>query len=258
MEIQEFQEKLLLLTKMAAENENRLTGNQVREFFTGLDLNKEQLLSILKYLKLKGIGIEGMDLSGAEQEADGSALTETEDQTEERIKTKLTEEETAYVREYKEALHVKYDRIQAEKLFRAMSEGATEAKRELSQIYLEIAADMAIERFGREMQLSDLIQEANMALLMALEMEEPKKKDDLWMKKEIQKGIQSAIEAQNQKNFEDDYLVAKVQRLESAVKDLSEDEEGEATKFTVEELAIILDMDLEEIRDVLRLTGDDN
>ena len=29
------------------------------------------------------------------------------------------------------------------------------------------------------------------------------------------------------------------------------------SKFSVEELAIILDMDEEEIRDVLRLTGDD-
>ena len=34
-------------------------------------------------------------------------------------------------------------------------------------------------------------------------------------------------------------------------------EEDESSKFSVEELAIILDMDEEEIRDVLRLTGDD-
>ena len=36
-----------------------------------------------------------------------------------------------------------------------------------------------------------------------------------------------------------------------------EDEDDENSKFSVEELAIILDMDEEEIRDVLRLTGDD-
>ena len=36
-----------------------------------------------------------------------------------------------------------------------------------------------------------------------------------------------------------------------------EDDEDEKSKFSVEELAIILDMDVEEIRDVLRLTGDD-
>ena len=54
-----------------------------------------------------------------------------------------------------------------------------------------------------------------------------------------------------------DYLVAKVEKLEAAVRELTEDEEDESSKFSVEELAIILDMDEEEIRDVLRLTGDD-
>ena len=60
-----------------------------------------------------------------------------------------------------------------------------------------------------------------------------------------------------QKKFEDDYLVAKVEKLEAAVRELTEDDEDEKSKFSVEELAIILDMDVEEIRDVLRLTGDD-
>ena len=45
--------------------------------------------------------------------------------------------------------------------------------------------------------------------------------------------------------------------LEAAVRELTEDDEDEKSKFSVEELAIILDMDVEEIRDVLRLTGDD-
>ena len=75
------------------------------------------------------------------------------------------------------------------------------------------------------------------------------------MKKgKISCGIRHAIEEQTQRKFEDDYLVAKVEKLEAAVRELTEDE---SSKFSVEELAIILDMDEEEIRDVLRLTGDD-
>ena len=73
----------------------------------------------------------------------------------------------------------------------------------------------------------------------------------------IRCGIRHAIEEQTQRKFEDDYLVAKVEKLEAAVRELTEDEEDESSKFSVEELAIILDMDEEEIRDVLRLTGDD-
>ncbi len=33
-------------------------------------------------------------------------------------------------------------------------------------------------------------------------------------------------------------------------------EENEEKKFSVEELSILLDMDIDEIRDILRLTGD--
>ena len=51
--------------------------------------------------------------------------------------------------------------------------------------------------------------------------------------------------------------ILKHEKLEAAVRELTEDEEDESSKFSVEELAIILDMDEEEIRDVLRLTGDD-
>ena len=72
------------------------------------------------------------------------------------------------------------------------------------------------------------------------------------LKTEIEK-----VREQTQKKFEDDYLVAKVEKLEAAVRELTEDDEDEKSKFSVEELAIILDMDVEEIRDVLRLTGDD-
>ena len=39
--------------------------------------------------------------------------------------------------------------------------------------------------------------------------------------------------------------------------ELSDDEDDARNAFSINELAIILDMDVEEIRDTLRLTGDD-
>ena len=44
-------------------------------------------------------------------------------------------------------------------------------------------------------------------------------------------------------------------KLENAVKELTDDD-GE-NRFTIDELAVILDMNVDEIRDILRLTGDD-
>ena len=142
-------------------------------------------------------------------------------------------------------------------LFELISKGDALAQAELSQKYLHAAAEMAVEMNCEEIFIADLIQEANISLLMALGEEEPEKKDEKWLLGRIRCGIRHAIEEQTQRKFEDDYLVAKVEKLEAAVRELTEDEEDESSKFSVEELAIILDMDEEEIRDVLRLTGDD-
>ena len=46
-----------------------------------------------------------------------------------------------------------------------------------------------------------------------------------------------------------------MEKLEAAVKELTDDD-GE-NRFTIDELAVILDMNVDEIRDILRLTGDD-
>ena len=50
--------------------------------------------------------------------------------------------------------------------------------------------------------------------------------------------------------------MARVEKLESAVRELNDDEDDK-NAFSIDELAIILDMKVDEIRDVLRLTGDD-
>lgn len=245
MDIETFQNKLNEIKELAAENAKVLTGEQVKTFFEGLDPDREQLLQILKYLKIQGIIIEGLE------NPDGQDAVQKEQK-----KIELTAEEKEYLKEYKNTLPVKFDKEEAEQLFKRLEEGEKKAKMELSAQYLSVAADIAVQMHAKEMMLADLIQEANVSLLMALEQEEPQRKDDAWLRAQIRKGIRKALEEQTQRNFEDDCLVAKVENLESAVRDLSEGEDGEESKFTVGELAIILDMEIEEIQDVLRLTGD--
>ncbi len=245
MDIRTFQDKLNEIKELASENAGILTGEQVKEFFTGLNPDREQLLQILKYLKVQGIAIEGLE------DFDGEGVSPKEEKSAE-----LTSEERAYLREYKASLPAKYDKEAAKRLFARLAAGEKDAKEELAACYLEVAADIAASMHGQEMILADLIQEANIGMLVALEKEEPCEKDDAWLREEIRKGIRKVLEEQVRRDFEDDCLVAKVENLESAVRDLSEGEDGTESKFTVGELAIILDMEIEEIEDVLRLTGD--
>ena len=107
-----------------------------------------------------------------------------------------------------------------------------------------------------EMQLADLIQEANLSLIQALDNAGEELHDEEWLLSEVKKGILQVLEEQTQRKFADDSLVARVEKLESAVRELNDDEDDK-NAFSIEELAIILDMKVDEIRDVLRLTGDD-
>lgn len=75
-----------------------------------------------------------------------------------------------------------------------------------------------------------------------------------WLCAEIRRGIRAMMQEQAQQRSGDESLVEKVRRLESAVRELSGDED---MKFSVEELSAYLDMEVEEIQDILRLAGEE-
>ena len=113
---------------------------------------------------------------------------------------------------------------------------------------------IAKELHSGEIFFGDLLQEGNMGLLMALERAAEQEEIHTWLVNEIRSTIRLFLEEQNQQKKEDDILVEKVRNLEARVKELTEDED---VKYSVDELAVFLDMDVEEMESVLRLTGDD-
>lgn len=243
MDVQEFQNKLKEIQKVAKDQGNSLTAAQIRETFGGSDLNKDQLMGVLRYLSTRGISIEGV-AAGEPAEA------------KEKKKVPLTQEEETYLKEYTEALPEAGDKEARAAMFRRLSEGDPDAVQTLAAWYLRVAADMAVEMNSEDIFLGDLIQEANVSLMQALGGAGEELRDETWLLGELRKGIQAVLDEQSQQKFADDSLVAKVEKLENAVRDLSDDEDGKC-EFSVAELAVILDMDVEEIRNTLRLTGDD-
>ncbi len=247
MEIQEFQKKLAELSQSADENGKVLKGDQIRDFFEGMDLNREQLLQIFRYFKSQGIHIEGISFSDEqesqpteteeEKAAEAKALEQEDQKRAGRIQENqcLTAEDKEYLKHYKESLK-KPEEI-TERLER----------------FLPLAADLSAEMFRDGMNLADLIQEANVALLniFAGDMEGVTDTD---IRERLRKGVKEAANQQDEQKFEDDCLVAKVQNLDNVMKDLTDGDEGEP-KFSVEELAIMLDMDIDEMKDIIRLTG---
>ena len=164
MDIQKFQQKLTEACELGEKNGKVLKPAQIKECFGELDLDKSQLIKILQYLKLKGITIEGAEvLSAAPQEEHEEESAQSEE------KVPLTPEEEVYLKEYLEGLEEQEQGTRsAEELFALLSQGDTMAQAELSQKYLRAAAEMAVEMNCEEIFIADLIQEANISLLMAL------------------------------------------------------------------------------------------
>ena len=230
MNVQEFQNKLKEIQEIAKQNENTLKATDIRGVLDGCDLDKNQLTGVLKYLTSQGIMIEGMEKA-----------KETAKEPEYK-KVPLTPEEEAYLNEYLENLPVIAD-IDLDVLFEQLSKGEQSAVQTLASYYMKATAELAADM-------------ANLSLIQALDNAGEELRDEEWLLAEVRKGILQVIEEQTQVKFADDSLVARVEKLESAVRELNDDEDDK-NAFSIDELAIILDMKVDEIRDILRLTGDD-
>ena len=164
----------------------------------------------------------------------------------------LTAEEEEYLSEYLETFG-EIDDFDREQLFLALRAGE-DVKERILKSYQREVVEIARELHSREIFFGDLLQEGNMGLLMALEQAAAQEEIHTWLMSEIRSTIRLFMEEQSQQKKEDDILVEKVRNLEAKVKELTEDED---VKYSVEELAAFLDMDVEEMESVLRLTGDD-
>lgn len=245
MDVKEFQKKLVSLMALAIENQKRIAWGQVEEFFQEDSLDEDQLQMICQYLKSQGVMVEGIEEG---QKEDLQELREQADP--------LSGEEEEYYREYMESLIFPEEKAEErDVLWSRASQKDPSAIQRLTELYLPKVAELCKAKHQKNLFIGDMIQEVNIRLLSALGNGECLNESDVFQV--IREGIDTALKNKDQENFQDDCLVAKVRSLESAVKELTEDDEEEGKKFSIEELSIILDMDVEEIRDVLRLTGDD-
>ena len=146
----------------------------------------------------------------------------------------LTEHEKQYLQQY----------------LRDLADAAATAGERLTG-YLVQATRLAAEYNCAQLPLADLIQEANMAVFMALQDEDAADTDEHRIMNRVREGIEKAIAAQIDQKERDDALVDRVTRFEQAVRDIND---GEGEQFSIGELAVLLDMDREEIEDILRLT----
>lgn len=229
--VETFQKKLADICTLAKLNGKRITKAAVAHFFQEDGLQEQQLEKVLDYLRVQGIRITDEMEEETEPEAAGRKAE----------KVPLTPEEEAYLKEYKKTLKVP-------------GEGS------VLEDHMWRVIELAEEYHYAPLFIGDLIQEGNISLMLALEAEQvgktaesiPKELEER-LETAIRQGMEQLAKEQAQQKYEDDFLVEKVRHLEESIRELAD---GVGEKSSIEELSAYLDMEEEEIRAVLRLTGD--
>lgn len=137
-------------------------------------------------------------------------------------------------------------------LLARISQGDEAAKTRLIEGTLEYVAELVSAYENRGLPLNDLVQEANVALLLAV---------DSWKEGEfrthvrglVEAAVTEALDAQETENRIEEEALARVNVLKDISAMLAEKLGREAT---VEELAETMKMTVQEIKDIMKLTLD--
>lgn len=257
MDVEEFKRKLADLEMLAKLNRKFLKVDTVTGFFEGDGLTDKQLDSVFAYLAEKGIHILSKEEEARfeKEEPAGEAsvsayfnegaepdpLSEHEEQFLEKFLQEMPKEETLDVKE-REAFFVR------------AAKGDTHAKMRLLAHYLPFIIAEAKRLHRSKLDIGDMIQEGTVGLMLSLEEVTLGADPDAHIRDSITKAILDHIRERLDALQRDDYLVHRVNKLEDSLKELLGEDED---KFSVEEIAAFLDMSEDELRDILKLTGDD-
>lgn len=147
-------------------------------------------------------------------------------------------------------------REEQEDLLKEAAEGSKEAKKRIVEGNLRAALEYAREYDGRGVLMTDLVQEANMALMMAVEeyvQEEVRQEFDSFKSQRIREALAAAVEEQQSAKQTGEELAARVNVLQQISQLLAKELGREAT---VEELADKMKMTVEEISGIMKIAMD--
>lgn len=232
-----FREMLSEIKKAADEAGNIITKEEVRTLLSGLPLEEEHFEMVYQYLDSQSIQVVE-----SKEEAQEALL-----ETPEKSLSLYIEELTALEGEELES---------EQELIRQAMTGDEAARDRLIETYLPLICEMAGEYNGTQIPAEDLIQEGNLGLLMAVrklsQFENPAA-GRAHIINSINQAMEQAIEASQESRKMDEGIVSRVNHLKEAADNLESDL---GHKVSAEELSAYLEMPLEEIRDVLRMSGD--
>ena len=257
-----FEEKLSKLLELAKSKKNVLDEKEVLDAFAGEELTPEKLDRIYDFLDKKHVDVLKMS---NDDDMDPDLFSEDEDaDPEDEIDVEhidlsvpegigVDDPVRMYLKEIGKVPLLSPD--EEIELAKKIELGDEEAKKKLAESNLRLVVSIAKRYAGRGMQLLDLIQEGNLGLIKAVEKFDYRKgyKFSTYATWGIRQAITRAIADQARTIRIPVHMVETINRLVRTQRQLVQKLGREATP---EELAKELDMPVERVREIMKISQD--
>lgn len=255
-----FEEKLQKLAELAKIKKNVLENREILDFFRGEILDPEKLDRIYDFLDSQHVDVLRLD----EEEIEPDLFLEEEMEEEEEVTAdpmdlsvpdgiSLADSIRMYLKEIgKIPLLSTEEEIE---LAKRMEKGDEEARKKLAEANLRLVVSIAKRYAGRGMQFLDLIQEGNLGLIKAVEKFDYRKgyKFSTYATWWIRQAITRAIADQARTIRIPVHMVETINRLIRTSRQMVQELGREPTP---EELAKKLDMPVERVREIKKISQD--
>ena len=261
--IAKFGEKLKQLVAHGKKNKSILELQEINDFFSDMELDAEQMEKVYEYLEANHIDVLRVsgDGDGIEEldDVDDSdiVLTDEDDVDMEKIDLSvpdgisIEDPVRMYLKEIGKVPLLSAD--EEVELAKRMAEGDEDAKKRLAEANLRLVVSIAKRYVGRGMLFLDLIQEGNLGLIKAVEKFDYHKgfkfsTDATWW---IRQAITRAIADQARTIRIPVHMVETINKLIRVSRQLLQELGREPTP---EEIAAELDMPVERVREILKIS----
>ena len=254
---QKFLERLKELVALGKKKKSILEIQEINDFFRDMDLSTEQMERVFEYLEANNIDVLRINSDDDDDVDLDAIMSDEEDVDVENIDLSVPDGVSVEdpVRMYLKEIG-KVPLLSAEReieLAQRMEEGDEEAKKELAEANLRLVVSIAKRYVGRGMLFLDLIQEGNLGLIKAVEKFDYHKgyKFSTYATWWIRQAITRAIADQARTIRIPVHMVETINKLIRVSRQLLQELGREPTP---EEIAKDLDMPVERVREILKIS----
>ena len=239
--IVKFQEKLRELVSLGKKKKGILEIQEINDFFSDMELDSDQMEKVFDYLEANNVDV--LRISNDEDDIPDDIVMSDGISIEDPVRMYLKEIGKVPLLSAEEEVE----------LAKRMADGDEEAKKRLAEANLRLVVSIAKRYVGRGMLFLDLIQEGNLGLIKAVEKFDYHKgfKFSTYATWWIRQAITRAIADQARTIRIPVHMVETINKLIRVSRQLLQELGREPTP---EEIAAELDMPVERVREILKIS----